>query len=58
MPGEEYRIHCRARADGVEEVYLDENEMSNSKMFEDATFFKVGIISSMIIGGGAVRRSA
>lgn len=44
VPGEEYRIHCRAKADGVEEVYLDENEMSNSKMFEDATFFKVGFL--------------
>ncbi|KAI9001717.1 prolyl oligopeptidase [Gaertneriomyces semiglobifer] len=43
VAGEEYRLHCRSK-DGKEDVYLDENEIANSKEFEDASYFRVGFL--------------
>ncbi|TPX47940.1 hypothetical protein SeLEV6574_g02355 [Synchytrium endobioticum] len=43
IPGEEYRVHSRRNPEtGVEEVYLNENELANSPAFADASFFHLG----------------
>jgi oligopeptidase B len=44
VPGQEYPVNCRVDKNGVEHVYLDENELANSKEFEDASFFKVAAV--------------
>ncbi|KAJ3080651.1 hypothetical protein HK102_002905, partial [Quaeritorhiza haematococci] len=44
IPGEEYRIHCRVDGNGVEEIYLDQNELANSPEFADASYFRVGFL--------------
>ncbi|TPX54034.1 hypothetical protein PhCBS80983_g06067, partial [Powellomyces hirtus] len=41
--GQEYRLHCRMR-DNQEDIYLDENELSNSPEFEDASYFRLGFL--------------
>ncbi|RKO88349.1 prolyl oligopeptidase family-domain-containing protein, partial [Blyttiomyces helicus] len=41
VAGEEYRLHCRIDKSGVEEVYLDENELATTT-FADASSFRVG----------------
>ncbi|TPX30171.1 hypothetical protein SmJEL517_g06209 [Synchytrium microbalum] len=43
VPGEEYLVHCRQDPEtGVEDVYLNENELANSEAFADASFFHLG----------------
>ncbi|KAI9145210.1 prolyl oligopeptidase family-domain-containing protein [Paraphysoderma sedebokerense] len=45
VQGEEYRQHCRINVEtGVEEVYLDENEIAALPEFAEATFFRVGFL--------------
>lgn len=45
IPAEEYPVHCRSRGDGTqEEIYLDENNLSSWKEFEDASYFKLNFV--------------
>ena len=43
VPGQEYLVHCR-EMDGVEEIYLDENELANGDLFAEATYFRVNFM--------------
>ncbi|KAG0237032.1 hypothetical protein BGX31_003747 [Mortierella sp. GBA43] len=46
--GLEYRLHCRSIIDAHgfedEQVYLDENEISQSPEYKDSTYFRVGFL--------------
>ncbi|KAH6594461.1 hypothetical protein BASA50_006708 [Batrachochytrium salamandrivorans] len=44
IPGKEYNVHCRVSDQGIEETYLDENELTNSEEFRDASCFRIGFL--------------
>ena len=44
VAGLEYQQHVRCMDEGVEDVYLDENELTSSPEFEDASYFTLGFI--------------
>ncbi|KAJ3403427.1 hypothetical protein HDV05_007829, partial [Chytridiales sp. JEL 0842] len=45
VPGMEYKLHCRVdKGTGVEEVYLDENELVDSKEFAEDSFFHLSFL--------------
>lgn len=44
IPNAEYRLHCRTDKNGFEEVYLDENELSQNPDICDGNFFHVGFL--------------
>lgn len=46
IPGQEYEAHCRSNKDG-EEIYLDENELSNN-LFGEANYFKFNFVKHSV----------